>query len=127
MPCCWQRTAAHHPTPRCGRRPKPLELVLVPALVPVWVPAAVPRPCHRRSPCRIGGITSSTLAVRSGRVGSSDGLTWCHRVSRLRLLNIVYDLTPMEHVALVVTEMGMIPPTSVPVIIRERQEAEEVA
>ena len=127
MPCCWQRTAAHHPTRRCGRRPKPLELVLVPVLVPVRVLAAVPRLCRRRSPCRIGGITSSTSAVRSGRVGSSDGLTWYHRVSRLRLLNIVYDLTPMEHVALVVTEMGMIPPTSVPVIIRERQEAEEVA
>lgn len=34
----------------------------------------------------------------------------------------MYDVTPIEHVTLVVTEYGMIPPTSVPVIIRERQD-----
>ncbi len=37
----------------------------------------------------------------------------------LKLLNIRYDLTPMKYVSLVVTEVGMIPPTSVPVLIRE--------
>ncbi|EQC40775.1 hypothetical protein SDRG_01846 [Saprolegnia diclina VS20] len=37
----------------------------------------------------------------------------------LKLLNLIYDLTPMEYVTTVVTEIGMIPPTSIPAIIRE--------
>eukprot|EP01105_Mastigella_eilhardi_P017920 TRINITY_DN412_c0_g1_i1.p1 TRINITY_DN412_c0_g1~~TRINITY_DN412_c0_g1_i1.p1 ORF type:complete len:636 (+),score=191.18 TRINITY_DN412_c0_g1_i1:28-1908(+) len=37
----------------------------------------------------------------------------------LKLLNLVYDLTPVDYIAMVITEFGMIPPTSVPVIIRE--------
>eukprot|EP01113_Clastostelium_recurvatum_P012267 TRINITY_DN1635_c0_g1_i1.p1 TRINITY_DN1635_c0_g1~~TRINITY_DN1635_c0_g1_i1.p1 ORF type:complete len:676 (-),score=142.98 TRINITY_DN1635_c0_g1_i1:27-2054(-) len=37
----------------------------------------------------------------------------------LKLLNLMYDLTPMEYIAMVITEVGMIPPTSVPVILRE--------
>jgi translation initiation factor eIF-2B subunit delta len=40
---------------------------------------------------------------------------------RLKLLNLVYDLTPMDFISMVVTEVGVIPPTSVPVIIREAQ------
>jgi translation initiation factor eIF-2B subunit delta len=39
----------------------------------------------------------------------------------LKLLNLVYDLTPMDFISMVVTEVGIIPPTSVPVIIREAQ------
>ena len=39
------------------------------------------------------------------------------------LLNLTYDAMPSEYVTLVVTEFGAIPPTSVPVILREyRQE-----
>jgi len=39
------------------------------------------------------------------------------------LLNLVYDAMPQDYVTLVVTEFGAIPPTSVPVILREyRQE-----
>ena len=39
------------------------------------------------------------------------------------LLNVVYDAMPSEYVAVIVTEFGAIPPTSVPVILREyRQE-----
>ena len=34
-------------------------------------------------------------------------------------LNLCYDITPIQYIAVVVTEVGMIPPTSVPVIIRE--------
>lgn len=37
----------------------------------------------------------------------------------LRLLNMAYDIIPMEFVTIVVTEVGMIPPTSVPVVLRE--------
>jgi translation initiation factor eIF-2B subunit delta len=38
---------------------------------------------------------------------------------RLRLLNLAYDATPAEFVTMIVTEVGMLPPTSVPVVLRE--------
>ncbi|XP_078177896.1 nagB/RpiA/CoA transferase-like superfamily protein [Carex rostrata] len=37
----------------------------------------------------------------------------------LQLLNLKYDATPSDYVSVLVTEQGMLPPTSVPVIIRE--------
>mmetsp|Transcript_2201 Transcript_2201/g.2271 ORF Transcript_2201/g.2271 Transcript_2201/m.2271 type:complete len:264 (-) Transcript_2201:432-1223(-) len=37
----------------------------------------------------------------------------------LKLLNIVYDLTPAEHISGIITELGILPPTSVAVILRE--------
>jgi len=40
-------------------------------------------------------------------------------IPTLKLLNLAYDLTPIEFVTVVVTEIGLIPPTSVPVVIRE--------
>ncbi|MEW5319872.1 MAG: hypothetical protein WDW38_010991 [Sanguina aurantia] len=43
---------------------------------------------------------------------------------RLRLLNLKYDAMPSEYVTMIVTEFGMIPPTSVPVILREFRQLE---
>jgi translation initiation factor eIF-2B subunit delta len=40
-------------------------------------------------------------------------------VPRLRLLNLAYDVTPAECVTMIVTEVGMLPPSSVPVVLRE--------
>jgi translation initiation factor eIF-2B subunit delta len=37
----------------------------------------------------------------------------------LSMLNLVYDATPAEFVTMVVTEVGVLPPSSVPVVIRE--------
>ncbi|CAK9438938.1 uncharacterized protein LODBEIA_P31620 [Lodderomyces beijingensis] len=37
----------------------------------------------------------------------------------LNILNIMYDLTPPEYINKVVTEVGSLPPSSVPVILRE--------
>ncbi|KAJ4781543.1 Translation initiation factor eIF-2B subunit delta [Rhynchospora pubera] len=37
----------------------------------------------------------------------------------IQLLNLKYDATPSDYVSVLVTEQGMLPPTSVPVIIRE--------
>ncbi|KAK9080358.1 hypothetical protein SSX86_000116 [Deinandra increscens subsp. villosa] len=37
----------------------------------------------------------------------------------LQLLNLAYDVTPADYVSTIVTEYGMIPPSSVPVIVRE--------
>jgi len=41
-------------------------------------------------------------------------------IDNLKLLNLNLDLTPAEFVTMVITEVGMIPPTSVPVIVREQ-------
>jgi translation initiation factor 2B subunit (eIF-2B alpha/beta/delta family) len=43
----------------------------------------------------------------------------------LRLLNLGYDLMPQSLVTLVATEIGLIPPSSVPVIVREFRAGEE--
>jgi len=40
-------------------------------------------------------------------------------VKDMKLLNLVYDLTPADLIVLVVTELGYLPPSSVPVVIRE--------
>jgi translation initiation factor eIF-2B subunit delta len=40
-------------------------------------------------------------------------------VPSLKLLNLVYDVTPPECINMVITEIGMIPCTSVPVVLRE--------
>ena len=40
-------------------------------------------------------------------------------LTSLRLLNLLYDLTPSEFVSGIVTEMGILPPTSVAVLLRE--------
>ena len=39
----------------------------------------------------------------------------------LTLLNLVYDVTPPEFVSVVITEHGLIPCTSVPVVLRMKQ------
>uniref|UniRef100_A0A6B2L408 Translation initiation factor eIF2B subunit delta n=1 Tax=Arcella intermedia TaxID=1963864 RepID=A0A6B2L408_9EUKA len=39
----------------------------------------------------------------------------------LKLLNLAYDVTPMKFVNMVITEIGLIPPTSVPAVIRESE------
>lgn len=43
----------------------------------------------------------------------------------LKLLNLRYDLTPIKYVTLVITEFGFLPPTSVPVLIREMTRRED--
>eukprot|EP00300_Choanocystis_sp_HF-7_P016822 c19542_g1_i2.p1 GENE.c19542_g1_i2~~c19542_g1_i2.p1 ORF type:complete len:356 (-),score=77.16 c19542_g1_i2:148-1215(-) len=44
------------------------------------------------------------------------------KTPNLSVVNLVYDLTPLRYVDMVVTELGMIPPTSVPVVLREYQQ-----
>lgn len=38
---------------------------------------------------------------------------------KLKLLNLVYDVTPAEFIDMIITEHGPVPPTSVPALIRE--------
>lgn len=50
---------------------------------------------------------------------ASKSLSNWRDVPNLRLLNLLYDVTPSKHITLVVTEVGLIPCTSAPVIWRE--------
>lgn len=55
-------------------------------------------------------------------IGRDSPYLWDWRdYSSLTLLNLVYDFTPPEFVTMVITELGMIPCTSVPVVLRMRQ------
>ncbi|KAK7273189.1 hypothetical protein RIF29_14237 [Crotalaria pallida] len=49
-------------------------------------------------------------------VNHLDGLV---NTENLQLLNLIYDATPLDYVSMIVTDYGMVPPTSVPVIVRE--------
>ena len=46
-------------------------------------------------------------------------------IQQLRLLNLMYDVTPPDLVTSVVTELGFLPCTSVPVVLRVKQERTE--
>uniref|UniRef100_A0A5K3F4G8 Translation initiation factor eIF2B subunit delta n=1 Tax=Mesocestoides corti TaxID=53468 RepID=A0A5K3F4G8_MESCO len=50
-----------------------------------------------------------------------DGLANWREAKNLRLLNLVYDVVPPELVSAVVTELGILPTTSVPVVLRVKQ------
>lgn len=54
------------------------------------------------------------IVTRKGKTQLED---WQH-VPLLGLLNLVYDVTPPDFVDLVITDLGMIPCTSVPVVLR---------
>uniref|UniRef100_A0A4W6E283 Translation initiation factor eIF2B subunit delta n=1 Tax=Lates calcarifer TaxID=8187 RepID=A0A4W6E283_LATCA len=54
------------------------------------------------------------IVTRKGKTQLED---W-HQVDSLGLLNLVYDVTPPDFVDLVITDLGMIPCTSVPVVLR---------
>jgi translation initiation factor eIF-2B subunit delta len=55
-------------------------------------------------------------------IGKSAPYLWDWRdYNSLTLLNLVFDFTPPEFVSMVITELGMIPCTSVPVVLRMRQ------
>ncbi|XP_047315909.1 translation initiation factor eIF-2B subunit delta-like [Impatiens glandulifera] len=43
---------------------------------------------------------------------------WANK-QNLQLLNLLYDATPSDYISMIITEYGMVPPTSVPVIVRE--------
>ncbi|KAF9582712.1 hypothetical protein BGW38_010862 [Lunasporangiospora selenospora] len=59
-------------------------------------------------------------SVHGSSNASNSGVLGGWRESRdLKLLNLLYDLTPSEFVTVVITEVGLIPCTSVPVILRE--------
>ena len=71
-------------------------------------------------------LADPDMLVHTGGDGEPPLSDWRDQPS-LKLLNLMYDLTPARYVSLVVTEVGMTPPTSVPVLIREQEKALEKA
>ena len=61
------------------------------------------------------------------RPHSPDILTNWRDIKSLYLLNLVYDVTPSCFVDMVVTEIGMIPCTSVPVVLRVKNTNDGIA
>lgn len=53
---------------------------------------------------------STTMTLKPGHLAE-----WLNKPD-LKLLNLLYDLTPSNYITLVITEVGMIPCTSVPVV-----------
>ncbi|KAF2592385.1 hypothetical protein F2Q70_00043649 [Brassica cretica] len=53
-----------------------------------------------------------------GDINYLDGLT---NNANLQFLNLMYDATPSDYISMIITDYGMVPPTSVPVIVREYQ------
>lgn len=70
-------------------------------------------------------LLSTHCAIDRTRTGScsnhksEEPLQEWRSVKTLKLLNLLYDLTPSEFVSGIVTEMGILPPTSVAVLLRE--------
>lgn len=64
----------------------------------------------------LGGMPCSKCLLTKSDRNTMEG--WKDNAN-LRILNLSYDLTPMEFVSAVVTEVGLVPPTSIPAILRE--------
>ena len=62
--------------------------------------------------------------VPLNRADTPDILTGWREKESLFLLNLNYDVTPSNFVDMVITEIGMIPCTSVPVVLRVKNIAE---
>jgi len=67
---------------------------------------------------RTSTIPSPTIVLSEATTPIASLKDW-RNYETLKLLNLMYDLTPMQYILMVITEVGMIPPTSVPVILRE--------
>ncbi|EOD24539.1 hypothetical protein EMIHUDRAFT_100973 [Emiliania huxleyi CCMP1516] len=72
------------------------------------------------------GDPDALLQAADADQGGASLSDWRER-PRLKLLNLMYDVTPMKYLTMVVTEAGVIPPTSVPVIIREDRDRAQLA
>ncbi|KAJ8567187.1 hypothetical protein K7X08_019395 [Anisodus acutangulus] len=59
-----------------------------------------------------------TIAKVPGRMEINHLDGWANS-DNLQLLNLIYDATPSDYVSMIITDYGMIPATSVPVIVRE--------
>lgn len=68
---------------------------------------------------QLKAITKNEVADARELISNGSFEKW-KKKSSLDVLNLVYDITPMEYIDMVITEMGCLPPTSIPVILREQ-------
>ena len=66
---------------------------------------------------QLESITSNELGDPSAL--ATDSLADWKETENLEILNLLYDLTPASFVSGIVTELGIVPPTSVAVLLRE--------
>ncbi|KAJ5568387.1 hypothetical protein N7450_010873 [Penicillium hetheringtonii] len=97
---------------------------LIPANSPQQV-TGLPDPAAFTAPPvepKKGGKAVSTAPTQestaSDRVPSPSPLAKWKDTPNLQLLNIMYDVTPAEYVDMVITEMGSLPPSAVPIVHR---------
>lgn len=76
-----------------------------------------------------GGVNDTDGQSQQFQSGTGDKsiLSDWRNIDGLKILNLKYDLTPAEFVTMVITENGVIPPTSAPVIIREYHKDRELS
>ena len=77
---------------------------------------AAPAPVETKK----GGKAAASAPVESSTASQSTAspLEDWKESANLQLLNIMYDVTPAEYVDMVVTEMGSLPPSAVPIVHR---------
>lgn len=65
-----------------------------------------------------GGVQPSAHEPNPALKNASSPLKDWRETPNLQLLNLMYDVTPAEYVDMVVTEMGSLPPSAVPIVHR---------
>ncbi|RYR33386.1 hypothetical protein Ahy_A10g047966 isoform B [Arachis hypogaea] len=60
----------------------------------------------------------NAVATVPGRMNVNYLDNWTSE-DNLQILNLMFDVTPSDYISAIVTDHGMVPPTSVPVIVRE--------
>jgi len=90
--------------------------------IPVLVACETYKISHR---VQLESITGNELGDPDEVARTTDGEEgcllegWREKKRGLKLLNLMYDLTPSKFVSGVITELGILPPTSVTVLLRE--------
>ncbi|GAT19186.1 translation regulator GCD7 [Aspergillus luchuensis] len=69
-------------------------------------------------PKKGGKASSAPVETSTAAQSKSSPLEDWKESANLQLLNIMYDVTPAEYVDMVVTEMGSLPPSAVPIVHR---------
>mmetsp|Transcript_101959 Transcript_101959/g.285778 ORF Transcript_101959/g.285778 Transcript_101959/m.285778 type:complete len:448 (+) Transcript_101959:46-1389(+) len=67
---------------------------------------------------QLESITQNELGNPDALIHGESLANW-KEIPNLKLLNLLYDVTPAEFVSGIVTEVGIIPPTSIAVLLRE--------
>lgn len=66
-----------------------------------------------------GSTSTATANANPQEKAEKNILDGWQEIPSLNIVNILYDLTPPEYIKKIITEFGALPPSSVPVILRE--------